>query len=77
MQMILEHSKKMDLALGRMKINARKGWKIFFEETKHCLNSFFNIFHSRNTRMHRHECNMHNHLFNLEKQTIFPILYFL
>jgi hypothetical protein len=51
----------------------------FLEEPKCCLNSFLNILHSRNTRMHQHECNTHNFLFNLENQTkdfsytIFPV----
>jgi hypothetical protein len=57
---------KIDLALGRRRINARKSWKIYLEEPKDHLNPFLNILHSRNTRMHRHECNTHNHLFNVQ-----------
>jgi hypothetical protein len=39
---------------------------------------FWNLLHTRNITMHRHECNTHNFLFDLENQTrIFPMLYFL
>jgi hypothetical protein len=52
-----------------MRINPKKCAK-FSEELGQPLNAFLNFLHSRSTKMHRHECNTHNFLFNLENQTV-------
>jgi hypothetical protein len=49
------------------------------EEFGQHLNAFLNLLPLRSTKMHWHECNTHNFLFDLENQTkdfsytIFPV----